>query len=434
MVCKPIVSRPTFHRRAAVRAFTLVELMVAMAAGLIVAVGAFAFSKESARIFAQEARIASSQIGVLAGLQRLQNDISRAAFMASPNINRDVGMGKVCGYATWPPGLQKLNLAGVLVVPGKTFPDGRVSDVIRIFGNLASTELLTVRYVSNEAAGHTIYLTVNDGPISRLGIRDDATLAELFKVGRMVRIADKDGHYQYSMIQAASWNNGQPNLVVDPTFPLLFKGVGGSLCGVVDGDPGNMMNVVNVVDYGLANLNDPNWQAYKDTIYSAASSLPSDASRTELVRAECLGACLTNPNAVGDFAADPTKNNLELVAEYAVDLRFGLWVTNPGVAGVQFIAPSTAGIKGRVVDNILLPSASGPGTAANGPESVRTVQIRLAIRARDVDANLDLGDGGLPAAGDGLFYRIGVPGVTGAARVRNLVADVMLRNQRGEAW
>ncbi len=54
------------RRRTAARGFTLMELMVAMAAGLILSIAAFSFSRQATRAFAQESRIASAQMSVLA--------------------------------------------------------------------------------------------------------------------------------------------------------------------------------------------------------------------------------------------------------------------------------------------------------------------------------------------------------------------------------
>jgi prepilin-type N-terminal cleavage/methylation domain-containing protein len=68
------------------RGFTLVELLVAIIAGLLVAAAAISFSKQSTRFFSQEARIAAAQMSVLSGFQRLQGDISRASYMSIPNM------------------------------------------------------------------------------------------------------------------------------------------------------------------------------------------------------------------------------------------------------------------------------------------------------------------------------------------------------------
>src|SRR5262245_4294750 len=71
------------------RGFTLIELMVAITAGLFVAIAAFALARQGSRFFQQEARIANAQFSATLGFDRLRADIARAGFLSSPNIQRD---------------------------------------------------------------------------------------------------------------------------------------------------------------------------------------------------------------------------------------------------------------------------------------------------------------------------------------------------------
>ena len=95
------------HRRAprrAPRGFTLVELLVAITAGLFVAVAAFALAKQGSRFFQQEARVANAQFAATLGFDRLRADIARAGFLTTANVQRDPFH---CGTtAGWPsPGM-----------------------------------------------------------------------------------------------------------------------------------------------------------------------------------------------------------------------------------------------------------------------------------------------------------------------------------------
>src|SRR4051812_27995211 len=71
------------------RGFTLIELIVAITAGMFVAIAAFALSRQGSRFFQQEARIANAQFAATAGFERMRNDIARASFLSTPNIQRD---------------------------------------------------------------------------------------------------------------------------------------------------------------------------------------------------------------------------------------------------------------------------------------------------------------------------------------------------------
>ena len=73
-------------RRRARRGFTLVELLVAMAAGLIVSMAAFLLSKNAMRFFQHESRISAAQLAAtLSGGERQMLALGRA-LMARPRL------------------------------------------------------------------------------------------------------------------------------------------------------------------------------------------------------------------------------------------------------------------------------------------------------------------------------------------------------------
>ena len=418
--------------RHSARAFTLIELLVALVAGLLVAAAAVSFSKHSTRSFSQEARIASAQMSVLAGFQRLQSDISRASYMAAPNMQRDKDNARVCApdgiHAAWPATLKTLTGLMVTRAGSQTFvpapmPDGNYPDSIRIAGSLSSTEVFPVRTVLSNGSGHDVYLQVNTGAMARSGIQNDEQLQDLFKTGRVLRIVDQQRKEEYAVIKTASFQGGQP--VIETTNPLPLKGeltaesaVTSVHCGIEGFGVGVQANVVNIIEYGIANLSDH--KLYQKTIYSDAAYAYGDDSRTELVRREIL-----LDGDIPELDSDPTA---EVIAEYAVDLRFGLWATNPAGGGMTYIAPSTAGIDTRMT----LSNSYTPAAAPTGPESVRSVEVRLAVRSREIDRRANIESH--PALDGGFMFRYPIPNDAGFSRVRTLVADVTLPNQGGETW
>jgi prepilin-type N-terminal cleavage/methylation domain-containing protein len=88
------------------RGFTLIELIVAITAGMFVAIAAFALARQGSRFFQQEARVAGAQFAATAGFERLRNDIARAAFLSTPNVQNDP---RRCGPTnTWPDRVKSL--------------------------------------------------------------------------------------------------------------------------------------------------------------------------------------------------------------------------------------------------------------------------------------------------------------------------------------
>ncbi len=87
-----IVRAPTnraSRARRAGRAFTLIEIIVALSAGVLVSMAAFAMSKNATTFFQHEARISTAQLALTLGLNRITADLTRASFLSSPNARHD---------------------------------------------------------------------------------------------------------------------------------------------------------------------------------------------------------------------------------------------------------------------------------------------------------------------------------------------------------
>ena len=67
------------------RGFTLIEVIVALSAGVLVSMAAFMLSKGATAFFQREARISTAQLGLTLAMNRLTNDIQRASLNSSPN-------------------------------------------------------------------------------------------------------------------------------------------------------------------------------------------------------------------------------------------------------------------------------------------------------------------------------------------------------------
>jgi len=258
--------------------------------------------------------------------------------------------------------------------------------------------------------------------MARLGIfeegaDDAALLGSVFREGRALRLVDKSGMAQFATITGVT-GGAQPIVTLSKEPKLRFRAGGGTLCGLKGYETGALANVVNFVRYDVRNL--ATNAAFKDTIY-AATGLATDAERTELARVEL--------NTAGEEIAGTE----ELVAEYAVDLAFGITVANTldnatgTITGLKTIAADDDDddILGWAGD-----TAGGAIPPNQGPQRVKSVRVRLSVRSREGDREADIAPGPGVAAG---FYRIGLgaDGTAPFARVRTMQADIALRNQMG---
>jgi hypothetical protein len=279
---------------------------------------------------------------------------------------------------------------------------------------------------SDSSAVWRVYLQPNSGSMARLGYRTTggqsdedraALLATVFAPGRVLRIIDKKGSHHYGIIGsvgvAESDADRAPFIQLTSEVGLVQDSVN-STCGLQGLNRGAVVNVVNFVRYRLERLDG---NSNYDPIYENAAPGSFEDTRTELVRTEM------QPDGVTPFA-----DTEELVAEYAVDLKFG-------ATALTQTAP-------RALDRVLedddgLAAITGLPTLGSNPHLVRTVHARLAVRSREGDRGGDVPSSIAPSGvGPEVgMYRVPLDeGSAPFARVRTLQADIALRNNYGARW
>jgi hypothetical protein len=393
--------------------FTLTELMVAVTGGLFVSIIVFSISKNSARFYQSETRVGEATLSGIVGFERLRADIARAGFLSSPNILVDED---VCGGPADVPNFPQLlaTLSAVQVTQDATaLPNnaGLQQDRILLAGSYSSNDYFAMRSFNLVAGNYDVTLDPASGAMVRLGY--DSTnaaaaataLGPVFLAGRAVRILDRSDKQYYGIINGINVQNPAQPIVQLALAPAIQQQGNNTLCGI-DQCTGCVINVVNFIQYDVRRLQGTGY----DPLYDNTAAF--DSTRVELVRTE-----------LAPTGAQLAGTAPELVAQYAVDLKFGLVVDgrNPGQQPVlSTLPPDTAGVANWAQ-----------------PGRIRGVRVRLSVRTRDADREVDITGGDQTALGlsPGL-YRVGL-GANGAgpfARVRTLQADVMLNNTAGFRW
>src|SRR5512146_2861455 len=196
-------ARARAHRvlpRRAARAFTLVEILVALSAGVLVSMAAFTLSKNATNFFQQEARVSTAQLSLTLGLNRIASDLARASFLSTPNAQADP---MVCRDGSWSnaPGLQRL--AGVFIRSGQgnaqSAANGFAPQQLIIGGSLDASEVFTVQCVlsgTGTAPALQLQTPQFDGAMARVmaaagGLPNlSAALNNIFVPGRFLQILD----------------------------------------------------------------------------------------------------------------------------------------------------------------------------------------------------------------------------------------------------
>jgi prepilin-type N-terminal cleavage/methylation domain-containing protein len=415
--------------RLAARGFTLIELLIAMVAGLLVALAALILSRNATRFFQHEARISGAQISAMLGINRISSDLQRASFLSTPNITTDP---KVCGStAGGVSNIRGLELAkgGSVVAHGveltQSVQNGFNPDSAIIGGAFDTTEQFPVRACVGAGAAMDIHLQVDSGAMSRTLAAQNAgaaNLNEIFRPGRFLRMLDAEGRTEWGVISAVT-PTGPINAPTDVTITtaavpaMQGKQIGTSSCGYVGYCIGYLVNPVSRVLYDIRSLAaDPTYAVQVAPLSANQAGVTGDTGRTELVRVE-----LKNDGT--EVAA-----TREIVAEFAVDLKFGISAVKYATA-----TPDT-NPTGFTRFSITMPETNSVYTTA--PERVRSVQLRLSTRSRapDRDADIPMGAFGVK---DGRRFRMRVNAAAteqAYARLRTLNADVDLPNQAGITW
>lgn len=417
-------SRPdgaTAHRS---RGFTLVELMVAVVGGLIVSIVVFALARDGSRFYRHEARIADAMMSTLIGFDRLRADIARAGFLSTPNVYRDpMFCGSTNQIANWPAQMQRLasieisddTTAGANAVLNSA---GIVPQELVLSGAYDSVERFPAVDVQANVSGSGYLVTLQSGigPLARLDYANAVDKAQIlareFPTGRALRIVNETGRVQFGRISGTDATSA-PVIQLADQPALNLPTAGTSLCTVKG--TATLVNVVNFIRYRLVDVidNTSSFPGYSYLFASAADN-PYEANRLELMREEL------------DVTGAPLSQ--EIVAEYAIDLQFGL--TEVQLTGGSPTSLLTHGFRDPEVTNIA-------GVIGNNqtqhPQLVRTVRARLSVRSRDPDREGNVTAGGSVAAG---LYRIGLgtANTTPFARVRTLQSDIFIPRQADVTW
>jgi hypothetical protein len=395
--------------------FTLVELMVALSGGLFLSMVVFALARDSTRFYQREGRVASATLAGIVGFKRLTDDIARAGFLSTPNIQSDP---RNCTPAnTLPPGLQ--TLAAVRITPDTPDLSGNGAyalnassgqivrpDQIVLSGSYGATDAFVVMDLTD---GTNITLSTNTSSMARIGynstsnVSDQAVLLRnVFGVdpGQILRIQDLSGHLYFGQIASVS---GGPSPTITLAAPLPFIGTNGGTCGLSPPGTGAMANVVNVVRYRVMDLQNDAQGAAWAPLFASSQGASGETTRTELVRDQLSvqGATIANTT--------------DIAAEYAVDLEFSvLGQTTPGNPALTLATPGDGFFATFFQSNGL----------GDRPQGVRAVRVRLSVRSREADRSTAIAGG---------LYRFQV-GASEWARVRTFQTDVALPNLREVTW
>ncbi len=383
----------SFKNRRASRGFTLIELMVSLIAGLFVVMAVVGLSTQATNIFHEEARTASSEMSLRTAVERIRADLQRAAFMSTGNIQADPYIAHVPGVPMVKTGpLTSLyRLAGVrLVYQGSTAATplsvgaGLAPDTIELAGNYTTTDDYVVRFTEanrSVCGGTRLWLATDSPAMWRILAQSDpnGALANAFQPVSgsqfIARVTDDTGHFQYlpTCLGGAAGVTGAglaATAFVDldtATTPLLTANATGTNGGVTGLGVGRLrVNPIQTVRWELRPID---------------TSKPSDAPYAQLVSP--LGDKYELFRTYLDVTGAATPQ-AELVAEYAVDLKFAfsadlsLPTNQTRALTVYGFGPLDGPLNQNLADDVSV-------NLLTTPQRIRSVHFRLSTRSSIAD-------------------------------------------------
>jgi len=378
-------------RRLRARGFTLIELMVSLIAGLFVAMAVVGLSEQATNTFHEESRTAAAEMSLRTAVERLRADIQRAGFMSSGNVQKDPYIAHAPGSAIMPTsgtynGLYRLAgihlyYQGSAALTPLSAGAGFTPDAIELGGNFTTTDDYVVRYQesgTSSCGGTRLWLTIDSPAMWRILSQSspDASLEAAFQpvsgATFMARVTDDTGHFQYIPLCAGkaagvSGSGIAATAYVDldtTVMPLLTAEQTKTNGGASGLGVGRLrVNPVQVVRWEIRPIDT---SKTGDAPYAALASAAGD--KYELFR------------SFVDVTGTVTQQT-ELIAEYAVDLKFAFSADLDPVANTArtltvygFSDARNKDIADDVTQNV-----------AAQPQRIRSVHFRLTTRSAIAD-------------------------------------------------
>ena len=453
-------------RSASRPGFTVVELMVAITAGLAVSLAAYTLSKSSVEVFQQEARMNAAQFSSTTGLNRLTTDIKRAGFQTTPEVAGDPNVCMQPGGAEPEPEL----LSAVRIYDGVTngtdafatntyggtsavgasgnYPvlpaalahaaNARLPDRIRLSANFTASTSFRVSRIETPGL---IWLDIDQLAVQRLFAQERAGGIGICDIFGGLKVPDADDdplndQRAFALGAAPAMrvvaNAGRSRFVILTNCTSAPAGVAmgavnnytsvtmqvaslpsGPGCAPLEGLSSGYVNPVHFVDYavvGAANLGAlglPPSVAALGTEDAALATVTGSASRAMLVRREL------------DAVGAPIPGSAELISDFVVDLNFS--------------------VRTRETDGttLVVPFDSATAVSAIPTNRIRTVGVRLSTRARNPDR--PVGQNPVPGSDQALGRFNAFAGTTTNvrdqfARVRTMFSEITLPNMQGNSF
>lgn len=443
------------------RGFTLVELMVSLVAGVIIAIAVIGLARAATTTFHEQVRMTTVEQSVRNAANRLRYDLTKVSFMGTGNIKLAAGPNVPYGHRVAVNGVgqsgdrygvmtQDLQGLRVKVSASQAQSEGPLNlatnnglspDSIVIAGNLTTDDQYIGTWVegAGSCGGGQVQINAMADPANqRLLNGDPINVTNAFvpvpNTQFLVRVVDDAGCQHFATTNFAT-----------ATSPGPISTITVDLC---NGSDNTSVLRAHLPDPGDTRLAGPKGTGCG--VDNNGTVRISPLHRVEWYIAPNTNILLAPPVAVGgatemfmlyrsvlDASGTRLPQLTQVVAEYAVDLKFGVVVDDssqvpPNNVRVFDLDTDTSGENGGGNIDRWTNRASQTiaGIGQPGPQRVRSVRYRVSTRSALPDRNSNLSI--LP--GTPYLVRYCLENAAPAAckkfaRMRTIVSEVALINQ-----
>lgn len=275
------------NRRVRRAGFTLVELMVAMIAGLVAVSGAYVLATNSTRNISEQMRMADTQMSLRSAMDQVRRDFGRAGYLgtrnslALPVTNCDVATSTlvvnhpVTGAALGTPAVTAAGIyingslglaatgAATTAVLNPTLVAGNDqnltrADVVTLQGSYAAGTMFPVsnmafptneRVIEIDDMSTTFQMVFWDAPPGGgAGVYSPSRFQEMFSPGRAIRF-ESDGRFYFRVISTVNPAATPPTITLDPAEEGLPTNLGCAPRG------GAFVSVLSLIKYEVDPIN-----------------------------------------------------------------------------------------------------------------------------------------------------------------------------------
>lgn len=389
----PAMMNPATKRRPGV---TIIELMVALTAGLLLISSVYYVGAGSSRHFQEQQRITQTQMSVRMALNQLRRDIENAGLLGTPNSESEQ---RCMAPARELQAIQYAYKANQANIPNAA-ANGAIADQLILTGAYAAQEAFLVYTL--DAAGSSLYLQENWQSYRRVfanvAVADLPTAySELFQPGRMLHITTTDGNHYFVTI------TGSASATKSVSFAPAFTIGTGCPAGLLEGATVSVLSRIQYTIEDAATFGaDANSLA---PLNQQVTGDPSYLVRREIAFTAAGASIDVQPRIVLEFAVD-------FALDFVVD-------TQIAVGGAATLAIVRGAGVGTNLDDVNV-------TAGAWPQRVRSVMVNVAARTAEQDPRLDFGD--TPAGTRPFSVFKAIDGQPGYSRVRSAHTEVFTRN------